>query len=152
MPSLKVALVAARKSASGMPSSWLNSIIGGIVPSPTPTVPISADSISRMRLLPPPARKRAAAAAVIQPAVPPPTITTSRIDAALFMTRSFPICDSATISRCARVLAYFAALHSHRWRRCAGSAKRARHGQILQDMGGGFREEHDQDGDRRLGC
>ena len=57
-----------------MPSWRLYSRIGGIVPSPTPTVPIASDSTRTMRR-PLPPRNRASAAAAIQPAVPPPTTT-----------------------------------------------------------------------------
>jgi hypothetical protein len=49
--------------------------IGGIVASPTPTVPIASDSTSSIRRRPL-SRKRDSAAAAIQPAVPPPTMTT----------------------------------------------------------------------------
>src|SRR5690348_14901887 len=65
-----------------MPRNALMCWICGIVASPTPTVPISADSISRISRRGPNARAKSAAA--IQPAVPPPTITTRRI-AASFM-------------------------------------------------------------------
>jgi hypothetical protein len=54
----------------------LNDLIGGIVASPTPTVPISSDSTSEMAIVPPVAR--ASAAAVIHPAEPPPTIAMER--------------------------------------------------------------------------
>ena len=56
-----------------MPSNWLKNADGGIVASPTPTVPISSDSTSVISQLP--AEACASAAAVIQPAVPPPTMT-----------------------------------------------------------------------------
>ena len=57
-----------------MPSTRLNSRIGGIVASPTPTVPIFSDSIKRMPMVDP--IVRASSAAAIQPAVPPPAMTT----------------------------------------------------------------------------
>src|SRR5262245_8765066 len=74
MPSLKVAAVARMNSCSSSPTSLLNTRIGGTVDSPTPTVPISSDSISVMSSTVPSCRESAAAA--IQPAVPPPAITT----------------------------------------------------------------------------
>ena len=49
---------------------------GGIVDSPTPTVPIASDSISVRSTVRP--IVRAIAAAVIHPAVPPPAMTTRR--------------------------------------------------------------------------
>ncbi len=51
-------------------------MIGGMVASPTPTVPISLDS-TRVIRVPVALRKCARLAAAIQPAVPPPTITMS---------------------------------------------------------------------------
>ena len=48
-------------------------MIGGMVASPTPTVPISGDSITLIEV-PVPGRARARMLAAIQPAVPPPTI------------------------------------------------------------------------------
>ena len=56
-----------------MPTSALNKRIEGIVASPTPTVPISSLSTSRIDRW---SIVRDSAAAAIQPAVPPPTITT----------------------------------------------------------------------------
>src|SRR5690348_6414040 len=73
MPSLKVPLTVRTNSASSICSNWLNRFRCGTVASPTPTVPICSDSISRIDSLP--GNTRASAAAAIQPAVPPPTIT-----------------------------------------------------------------------------
>jgi hypothetical protein len=50
MPSLKLPWVADSISASSMPASWLKNRIGGIVASPTPIVPISADSTRVIRI------------------------------------------------------------------------------------------------------
>jgi hypothetical protein len=47
---LKVPPVAARNWFSSSPIIWLKRRIGGIVASPTPTVPISSDSIRVMRV------------------------------------------------------------------------------------------------------
>jgi hypothetical protein len=46
MPSLNVALDFLMTSFSSMPSTRMNSMIGGIVASPTPIVPICSDSTS----------------------------------------------------------------------------------------------------------
>lgn len=76
MPSLIVPWTAAMNSCSPISSRRWNVTSVGIVASPTPTVPISSDSISVMsRTLP---RVRDKAAAAIQPAVPPPAMTTRR--------------------------------------------------------------------------
>ena len=48
-------------------------MIGGMVASPTPIVPMSGDSMTVMAQ-PKPGRARARMAAAIQPAVPPPTM------------------------------------------------------------------------------
>src|SRR6267154_930737 len=66
-----------RNSSSSIPSAWLNRRIGGIVASPTPMMPISGDSMTRMPT-PPGMRRRPRMAAAIQPAVPPPTMAISR--------------------------------------------------------------------------
>src|SRR3546814_12929224 len=64
--------------------------IGGIVASPTPTVPSASDSTRVIRRRPL-ARNRESAAAAIHPAVPPPTITTSAISVTLsFIIASAP--------------------------------------------------------------
>src|SRR5688572_6415147 len=73
MPSLYEPLVRRMNSNSSRPSNWLNFLIGGIVASPTPTMPISSDSISVMRQ--PGGKRLDNAAAVIQPAEPPPAMT-----------------------------------------------------------------------------
>src|SRR5471032_1710672 len=76
MPSLKVAWVSAMNSCSLISSRLWKFISVGIVASPTPTVPISSDSISLMSSRFP--STLAMPAAAIQPAVPPPTMTTRR--------------------------------------------------------------------------
>src|SRR6185437_17010776 len=76
-PSLYVPWVKRIRSSSSMPRNALMCWICGIVASPTPTVPISADSIRWISQARP--RPRASNAAAIQPAVPPPTITKRRI-------------------------------------------------------------------------
>src|SRR5437016_12451374 len=75
MPSLNVAFVLRIISASSTPSARLRVRICGSVASPTPTMPISSDSISRTDARPG-GMKDASTAAVVQPAVPPPRITT----------------------------------------------------------------------------
>ncbi len=79
MPSLNVACVSRMNSFSSISSMRLNSEIIGIVDSPTPTVPMSSDSISLMLYWP--LSTWESAAAVIHPDVPPPTITTSSLPA-----------------------------------------------------------------------
>jgi hypothetical protein len=64
------------------------SMIGGIVASPTPIVPISGDSMTVMTVRVP-GRARARMLAASQPAVPPPTI------AILRMRESPPAAESA---------------------------------------------------------
>src|SRR5689334_17566067 len=74
MPSLNVAWVLRIRSFSSSPRRECQVRMCGMVASPTPTVPISSDSTSRMRT---PFRSAfARPAAVIHPAVPPPTMTT----------------------------------------------------------------------------
>ena len=80
MPSLMVPCVWRRKSSSSMRSRLLNSAMGGMVASPTPTMPISSDSTSVTVNRGP--ITLAIAAAVIQPAVPPPAITIDLISVA----------------------------------------------------------------------
>src|SRR5712675_2790521 len=78
MPSLNVACVFLRKSSSSSSRILLKPRIGGIVASPTPTVPISGDSISVIVVwlcL----STCASNAAAIQPAVPPPTMAILRM-------------------------------------------------------------------------
>src|SRR5437868_1759833 len=73
MPSLKVPRTARTNSPSSMRSVSLNMRRCGTVASPTPTVPMSSDSISVIETGNSMVCDKAAAA--IQPAVPPPTIT-----------------------------------------------------------------------------
>src|SRR5437762_6691333 len=73
MPSLKVPRTWRTNTASSISSARLNASRCGTVDSPTPTVPISSDSTSRMAHSRPSVLARAAAA--IQPALPPPTMT-----------------------------------------------------------------------------
>src|SRR5688572_19380541 len=73
MPSLYEPRVRRMNSNSSRPSILLKCLMGGIVASPTPTMPISSDSISVMRQ---PGSAFDSAAAVIQPAEPPPAMTT----------------------------------------------------------------------------
>src|SRR6185312_6407727 len=77
MASLNVACVLRRKSFSSTPSMALNCRIGGTVASPTPTVPISGDSITVIAQVCFSTRESAAAA--IHPAVPPPRIAMRRM-------------------------------------------------------------------------
>src|ERR1700691_2292508 len=77
MPSLMVPRVLRRNSSSSIPRALLNSRIGGMVASPTPMMPMSADSTTRIAPTPR-ASRRASMAAAIHPAVPPPTMTMSR--------------------------------------------------------------------------
>src|SRR5690348_6247596 len=107
-PSLYVPCAKRIRSLSSMPRNALMCRICGIVASPTPTVPISADSIRRISRCGPSAR--ASSAAAIQPAVPPPTITTRRIadsfipEAYALNTRDqLPIRDDASGTTTARL-------------------------------------------------
>src|SRR6185312_5970382 len=77
MPSLKVPWVAAMNSCSLMSSRRWNVTSVGMVASPTPTVPISSDSMSLMSSTRP--SVFASPAATIHPAVPPPAMTILRI-------------------------------------------------------------------------
>jgi hypothetical protein len=76
IPNLNVPWVVLTNSASSMPNWALNNLIGGMVASPTPTVPISSDSTNVIAIEWPTALTKAAAA--IHPAEPPPTITIER--------------------------------------------------------------------------
>ena len=76
MASLKVACVARTISYSSIPAMFIQLRSAGIVASPTPTAPISSDSISRILQ---PFMCRDSIAAVIHPAVPPPTMVTAWI-------------------------------------------------------------------------
>ena len=73
MPSLNVPCVFLTNSISSISSMLLKIFRCGTVASPTPTMPISSDSISRIEYSRP--STFASAAAAIQPAVPPPTMT-----------------------------------------------------------------------------
>src|SRR5210317_1566424 len=74
MASLKVPCALDKNSASSIFSRRCSVLKGGIVASPTPTVPMASDSTSTtLRLAP---ISRAIDAAAVHPAVPPPTTTT----------------------------------------------------------------------------
>src|ERR1700691_4112564 len=73
MPSLYVACVCLTKSLSLILRNRSRSTRGGMVASPTPTLPISGDSMTVMAH-PVPGKARANMLAAIQPAVPPPTM------------------------------------------------------------------------------
>src|SRR5690348_15765905 len=129
MPSLYVPPVAARNSASSIPSELLNIAIEGIVASPTPTIPISSDSISVTENRG--TQKRASAAAAIHPAVPPPTTTIRRETRSLIRRLSGnPAASMRRRSRHSSVAAFGcsrrrrrrrrrrrSSLFGHRWRR-----------------------------------
>jgi hypothetical protein len=63
---------------SSTPTTWLKKVIGGMVASPTPIVPISADSTRVIRIWRG-VKTLEKKAADIHPAVPPPTITRCEI-------------------------------------------------------------------------
>src|SRR6187401_3536773 len=77
MPSLNVPRTARTNSTSSICSELLKARRCGTVASPTPTVPMSSDSMSVMSQ-PLPLSACARPAAAIQPAVPPPTMTMLR--------------------------------------------------------------------------
>src|SRR3546814_16097280 len=77
MPSLNVPCDARSTSFSSRPRNALTSRICGMVASPTPTMPISSDSIKRMRTGCTMALARIAAA--IKPPVTPPPMTSERM-------------------------------------------------------------------------
>src|SRR5882672_4806649 len=70
------------------------SMMGGIVASPTPTVPMSGDSMTVMKV-PVPGRARAKMLAAIQPAVPPPTIAMRLICLVSFIARALRIANES---------------------------------------------------------
>src|SRR5687768_8950155 len=98
MPSLNVPCVAAMNSCSLMSSRRWKVTSVGIVASPTPTVPISSDSISLMSSTLPSIFDRHAA--TIQPAVPPPAMTTLLIN---FCSTSIPSAIQSLQQSCSQL-------------------------------------------------
>src|SRR5271167_290071 len=98
-------------------------MMGGMVASPTPTVPMSGDSITVM-MVPVPGSARANMLAAIQPAVPPPTIAMRLICKLSAIPRNLDMRESHRTARRVPAGARTAAgTQSHRrtCRRCGGA-------------------------------